>query len=210
LSHHQDAIAPHGGELINRIATPEQREELLSKAEFLPRVQLDERAVSDVEMIAIGAFSPLTGFMNQSDYDRVVTEMRLANGLIWSIPVTLSVAEEVAAKLKEGDLIRLDNPAGRFIAVLQLTQKYRYDKIREAVNVYRTDDANHPGVKVVYNQDSVISGYYNALLILFSPHTKLIQLRHDKCFAKKAGKPLSVSKLVTPSTAPMNISKSAL
>ncbi|MBE9208931.1 sulfate adenylyltransferase [Nostoc sp. LEGE 06077] len=155
MSHHQDAIAPHGGELVNRIATPEQREEFLSQAEFLPRVQLDERAVSDVEMIAIGAFSPLTGFMNQSDYDRVVTEMRLANGLVWSIPITLSVAEEIAASLKEGDLIRLDNPAGRFIGVLQLTQKYTYDKLREAVNVYRTDDANHPGVQVVYNQGSV-------------------------------------------------------
>ncbi|MBD2300513.1 sulfate adenylyltransferase [Nostoc sp. FACHB-190] len=155
MSYHQDAIAPHGGELVNRIATPEQREEFLSQAEFLPRVQLDERAVSDLEMIAIGAFSPLTGFMNQSDYDRVVTEMRLANGLVWSIPITLSVAEEVASPLKEGDLIRLDNPAGRFIGVLQLTQKYTYDKIREAVNVYRTDDANHPGVQVVYNQGSV-------------------------------------------------------
>ncbi|WP_413199742.1 sulfate adenylyltransferase [Nostoc piscinale] len=155
MSHHQDAIAPHGGELVNRIATPEQREEFLSQAEFLPRVQLDERAVSDLEMIAIGAFSPLTGFMNQSDYDRVVTEMRLANGLVWSIPITLSVAEEVASPLKEGDLIRLDNPAGRFIGVLQLTQKYTYDKIREAVNVYRTDDANHPGVQVVYNQGAV-------------------------------------------------------
>lgn len=155
MSHHPDAIAPHGGQLINRIATPEQREEFLSKAEFLPRVQLDERAVSDLEMIAIGGFSPLTGFMNQADYERVVTEMRLANGFVWSIPITLSVAEEVAASLKEGSLIRLDNPKGRYIGVLQLTQKYSYDKTKEAINVYRTDDANHPGVQVVYNQCSV-------------------------------------------------------
>jgi sulfate adenylyltransferase len=155
LSHHPDAIAPHGGQLVNRIATPEQREEFLSKADFLPRVQLDDRAVSDLEMIAIGGFSPLTGFMNQEDYDRTVTEMRLANGLVWSIPITLSVAEEVASPLKEGALIRLDNPAGRFVGVLQLTQKYHYDKTREAINVYRTDDANHPGVQVLYNQGSV-------------------------------------------------------
>ncbi|WP_445634048.1 Sulfate adenylyltransferase [Nostoc sp. DSM 114161] len=155
MSHHPDAIAPHGGQLVNRIATPEQREEFLSKADFLPRVQLDDRAVSDLEMIAIGGFSPLTGFMNQEDYDRTVTEMRLANGLVWSIPITLSVAEEVASPLKEGALIRLDNPAGRFVGVLQLTQKYHYDKTREAINVYRTDDANHPGVQVLYNQGSV-------------------------------------------------------
>jgi sulfate adenylyltransferase len=155
LSHHPDAIAPHGGQLVNRITTPEQREEFLSKADFLPRVQLDDRALSDLEMIAIGGFSPLTGFMNQEDYDRTVTEMRLANGFPWSIPITLSVAEEVAAPLKEDSLIRLDNPAGRFIGVLQLTQKYHYDKTREAINVYRTEDANHPGVQVLYNQGLV-------------------------------------------------------
>jgi sulfate adenylyltransferase len=155
LSHNSDAIAPHGGQLVNRIATAEQRAEFLSKADFLPRVQLDDRAVSDVEMIAIGAFSPLTGFMNQEDYDRTVTEMRLANGLVWSIPITLSVSEEVASPLQEGGLIRLDNSRGEFIAVLQLTQKYNYDKTREAINVYRTDDVKHPGVQVLYNQGTV-------------------------------------------------------
>ncbi|MEH1920397.1 sulfate adenylyltransferase [Nostoc sp.] len=155
MSHNPDAIAPHGGQLVNRIATPEQRAEFLSKADFLPRVQLDDRAVSDVEMIAIGAFSPLTGFMNQEDYDRTVTEMRLANGLVWSIPITLSVSEEVASPLLEGSLIRLDNSRGEFIGVLQLTQKYNYDKTREAIKVYRTDDVNHPGVQVLYNQGTV-------------------------------------------------------
>ncbi|MFK0734361.1 MAG: sulfate adenylyltransferase [Gloeotrichia echinulata GP01] len=155
MSYHPDTIAPHGGQLVNRIATPAQRAEFLSKADFLPRVQLDERAVSDVEMIAIGAFSPLTGFLNQEDYERVVTEMRLANGVVWSIPITLSVTEAVASFLTEGSLIRLDNPKGEFIAVLQLTQKYHYDKTREAINVYRTDDIKHPGVKVLYNQAPV-------------------------------------------------------
>jgi sulfate adenylyltransferase len=155
LSYHPDTIAPHGGQLVNRIATPEQRAEFLSKADFLPRVQLDERAVSDVEMIAIGGFSPLTGFLNQEDYERVVTEMRLANGVVWSIPITLSATEAVASSLTEGSLIRLDNPKGEFIAVLQLTQKYHYDKTREAIKVYRTDDIKHPGVQVLYNQAPV-------------------------------------------------------
>jgi len=155
LSHNPDGIAPHGGQLVNRIATPEQQEKFLAQAENMPRVQLDQRAVSDLEMIAIGAFSPLTGFMNQADYNRVVIEMRLANGLPWSIPITLSVDEEVAKPLTEGTLIRLDNPSGRFVGVLQLTEKYHYDKQREAINVYRTDDAKHPGVTVVYNQGAV-------------------------------------------------------
>jgi sulfate adenylyltransferase len=140
---------------VNRIATPEQKQVFLSKADFLPRVQLNERAVSDLQMIAIGGLSPLTGFMNQEDYNGVVAQMRLANGTVWSIPVTLSVSEQVAAPLKEGDLIRLDNPAGEYIGVLELTQKYHYDKTREAVHVYRTNDSKHPGVQVVYNQGSV-------------------------------------------------------
>ena len=155
MSYHPDAIVPHGGELINRVASSAPREIFLSKADFLPRVELDERAVSDLEMIAIGGFSPLQGFMNQDDYNRVVTEMRLANGIVWSIPITLSVTEAVATPLEEGGLVRLDNSRGEFIGVLELTQKYTYDKQQEAINVYRTDDAKHPGVQVVYNQGSI-------------------------------------------------------
>ncbi|HAZ44732.1 MAG TPA: sulfate adenylyltransferase, partial [Cyanobacteria bacterium UBA11371] len=121
----------------------------------LPRVQLDERAFSDLVMIAIGGFSPLHGFMEKPDYEQVVTDMRLMNGLPWSIPVTLSVSEEVAEPLKEGSWVRLDDPTGRFVGVLELTQKYRYNKAHEAVNVYRTDDIKHPGVEVVYNQGAI-------------------------------------------------------
>ncbi|MEB3218738.1 MAG: sulfate adenylyltransferase [Nostocales cyanobacterium 94392] len=155
MINHLDAIAAHGGKLVNRIASPEQKQEWIAKADILPRVELDKRAVSDLEMIAIGGFSPLTGFMNQSDYKRVVSEMRLANGIVWSIPITLSVTEEIANSLKVGDLIRLDNPNGEFIGVLELAEKYDYDKQQEAINVYRTEEDKHPGVQVVYNQGSV-------------------------------------------------------
>jgi sulfate adenylyltransferase len=155
LSNQTPAIAPHGGELVNRIATPAQKEEFLSKANYLPRVQLDARAVSDLEMIAIGGFSPLTGFLNQADYNSVVDSMRLEGGAAWSIPVTLSVSEEIAASLTEGNYVRLDNSEGKYIGVLQLTEKYTYDKEREAIKVYRTADEKHPGVKVLYNQGSV-------------------------------------------------------
>jgi sulfate adenylyltransferase len=150
-----DGIAPHGGQLINRIATAAEKAEFLAQADQLPRVELDERATSDLVMIAIGGFSPLKGFMEQADYERVVDEMRLVNGLPWSVPITLSVSEEVAAPLKEGSWVRLDDTTGRFIGVLELTQKYHYNKAHEAVNVYRTDDQNHPGVKVVYEQGPV-------------------------------------------------------
>ena len=148
-------IAPHGGQLINRIATPAERAEFLDQADTLTRVTLDERATSDLVMIAIGGFSPLKGFMEQADYEKVVEEMYLTNGLPWSIPITLSVSEEVAAPLKEGNWVRLDDQNGKFIGVLELTQKYHYVKAHEAVNVYLTDDQAHPGVKVVYDQGPV-------------------------------------------------------
>jgi sulfate adenylyltransferase len=148
-------IAPHGGQLINRIATPAERAEFLAQANTLPRVTLDERATSDLVMIAIGGFSPLKGFMEQADYEKVVEEMYLTNGLPWSIPITLSVSEDVAAPLKEGNWVRLDDQNGKFIGILELTQKYHYVKAHEAVNVYLTDDQKHPGVKVVYDQGPV-------------------------------------------------------
>ncbi|NET37415.1 MAG: sulfate adenylyltransferase, partial [Cyanothece sp. SIO1E1] len=134
---------------------PEQKQEFLSQADSLPRISLDKRATSDLVMIAIGGFSPLNGFMEQADYDPVVTDMRLANGLPWSVPITLSVSEAEAEPLQLGNLVRLDDPSGRFVGVLELTQKYHYDKTREAINVYRTEEDKHPGVRVVYEQGPV-------------------------------------------------------
>jgi sulfate adenylyltransferase len=150
-----DGIAPHGGTLIDRLVNAEQKATFLGQAETLPRVTLDERAFSDLVMIAIGGFSPLDGFMAKADYDTVVTDMRLANGLPWAIPVTLSVDEAVADSLQTGTLVRLDDPSGRFVGVLELTEKYTYDKVHEATHVYRTDEDKHPGVKVVYEQGAV-------------------------------------------------------
>ena len=155
MNYHSEGIAPHGGHLVNRIATPAQRQEFLDLAEKLPRIELTNRSVSDLQMIAIGGFSPLIGFMEQKDYETVVTDMRLANNLPWSVPVTLPVSEEIADTLKEGSWVRLDDPNGKFIWVLELTQKYRYNKAHEVVNVYRTDDVKHPGVKVVYDQGPI-------------------------------------------------------
>ncbi|MCC3446992.1 MAG: sulfate adenylyltransferase [Microcoleus sp. PH2017_39_LGB_O_B] len=155
MSQHSDRIAPHGGILVNRIATLDQRQEFFDKAESLPRVQLSDRSISDLQMIAIGAFSPLKGFMVEADYRSVVKEMRLSNGLPWSIPITLSVSEAVADTLTEGTLVRLDSPAGEFAGILELAEKYRYSKEEEALNVYRTDDLKHPGVQVVDQSGSV-------------------------------------------------------
>ncbi|MCL2929390.1 MAG: sulfate adenylyltransferase [Trichodesmium sp. St16_bin4-tuft] len=155
MNQHLNGIPAHGGHLINRIATPAERQEFIEKAESLPKIQLDKRALSDLEMIAIGGFSPLNGFMDKDDYESVVVDMRLKNGLPWSIPVTLSVSEEVAGSIKEGSWVGLSSPEGEFAGVLELTQKFHYNKAHEAINVYSTQEIKHPGVKVLYDAGPV-------------------------------------------------------
>jgi sulfate adenylyltransferase len=130
--------------------------------------------------------------MEQDDYEKVVDDMRLINGLPWAIPVTLSVSEEVADPLKEGNWIRLDDSAGNFVGVLELTQKYRYNKAHEAVNVYRTDDQKHPGVKVLYEQGEInLAG--PIWLLQRDPHPQFPKYQIDplqsrKMFHEKAWK----------------------
>jgi ATP sulfurylase len=136
-------IAPHGGRLVNRIVEHREREAWLAKAPGLPRVELDGFALSDVEMIAIGGFSPLEGFLGRADYDRVVAERRLANGTVWSLPVTLAVSAEQARGLK-GDVALASG--GQVVAILHLEEAWRPDKALEAQQVFKTTDAGHPGV----------------------------------------------------------------
>ncbi len=139
-------IAPHGGTLINRIVEGKGREALLSRAGSLPRIELDAWALSDVEMLAIGGFSPLTGFLTRRDYEPVVERMRLATGLVWPLPVTLAVTGAQAAALKAGSDVALTQ-GGSAVALLHLEDVYQPDKPREAQQVFRTTDDSHPGVR---------------------------------------------------------------
>lgn len=151
-------IAPHGGELILNMASESERAALQERARSLPRVEVGSRQLADLEMLAIGAYSPLGGFMNKADYLGSVNEMHLSNGLPWSIPITLSTTSEHAATLKEGSHIALVNAQGTLQAVMILEEKFGYDKELEARKVYRTTDEAHPGVKVVYEQGDVLLG----------------------------------------------------
>ena len=152
------AVAPHGGDLVDRRAPEEEREDRLEQAGELPKVALGPRVLSDLEMISTGVFSPLTGFMDREDYESVVETMRLANGLVWSMPITLSVSENEANGAKEGDEVALTNGQGRVVATMTVTDRYTYDKGREAREVYRTDDGEHPGVAALYRQGDVLIG----------------------------------------------------
>jgi sulfate adenylyltransferase len=153
-----DIIQPHGGKLVNRLLEGKDREEALIKARSIKSINVSSRIISDVELIAVGAFSPLAGFMGKEDYDSVIGNMRLKDGLPWSITITLPVSEEVATGLEEGEELSLLDEDGNIIAILILEEKYSYDKEREAKNVYGTSDIAHPGVSVLYSQGSILLG----------------------------------------------------
>ena len=156
--HLEDAIAPHGGVLVDREATPAERTRWEKEATKLPALRLDRRALSDLEMIVIGGFSPLDGFMGQADYTSVVERMRLASGAVWTIPVTLGVSADEARKLAVGADVALQDETGATLAILHLRETYRPDKRREVTAVYGTDDAKHPGVAAVLAQGEVYLG----------------------------------------------------
>ncbi len=151
-------IAPHGGELIVNMASETDRLALQDRAKGLPQIMVVSRQLADLEMLAIGAYSPLTGFMTQTDYLSVVNDMHLSNGLPWTVPITLATTAEQAAPLEEGSEVALVDAAGILYAVMQLQEKYRYNKRLETSKVYRTLDDAHPGVQVVYHQGDVLLG----------------------------------------------------
>jgi sulfate adenylyltransferase len=149
-------IAPHGGRLVQRMLIGEARDEALARAAGLKRILLDRVAVSDLELIAVGAFSPLAGFLGREDYESVVEGMRLSNNLVWSIPITLAVTSDVARELKEGQEVALCETGDHILGTLTVREKYSYDKEREAAAVYRTTEDKHPGVARLYAQGDVL------------------------------------------------------
>ncbi len=159
-----ETIPAHGGRLINRELSGVERETLLERIPAMPRLTLRAREISDLEMIANGAFSPLQGFMCEDDYIAVRGNKHLASGLPWTIPITLSASDDFAATVKEGQDIALYADDEHVLGVLHLKQKYRYDKQREAERVYLTTETAHPGVAALYEQGDWLLGGKISLL----------------------------------------------
>ncbi|HRK30394.1 MAG TPA: sulfate adenylyltransferase [Tepidisphaeraceae bacterium] len=145
-------VTPHGGKLVNRLLSPADAKSATDSAATLPAITLSLRDACDLEMIAIGAFSPLTGFLGSADFTRVCKEMRLADGTVWPIPVVLSPENAVAEKISPGSKVALNDASGRLLAVMTVTEKFKHDKALEIVNVYGTEDDKHPGVAMVRQQ----------------------------------------------------------
>ena len=138
--------APHGGALEQRLAGTE-REELLAKAKDMPVIEVSSRRVlSDLELLAVGAVSPNRGFMNERDYTSVVEEMRLSNGLPWSLPITLPATADEGVGLQPGSQAAIHHE-GRPVAVIEVEDVYKFDADREAELTLKTTDPKHPGVE---------------------------------------------------------------
>lgn len=152
-------VTPHGGKLTPVLAPKEQREELLAKAKSLPVVRMSSRETSDCLMLGMGAFSPLTGFMKKADYDGVIDNMHLANGLAWPLPVTLAATKEQADAIAVGAEVALvDDESGEYVAIMTVADKYGYDKEKECKVAFFTNDGGHPGVQKVMAQGEVYIG----------------------------------------------------
>ena len=171
-------IAPHGGKLVDLFAPDADRVVLKEASRDWPSHDLTERQLCDLELLANGGFSPLTGFMPQPDYDRVCSEMRLADGTLWPIPITLDVPEDLAGSLAPGSKLALRDPEGVMLAVLDVEDVWQPDRTAEAVSVFGTDNPEHPGVAHVLDRTHPF--YVGGRVTMVQPvtHYDYRQIRH--------------------------------
>ena len=160
-------IAPHGGLLLNRTLTGDAAAALHAEAAALPSLALSPGELNDLELIAVGALSPLAGFMTRPDYESVLTDMRLAGGAVFPLPVPLSAPPDLAARLSPGDRLALRDPAGELRGVLDVADIYDHDREREAELVFLTTDRDHPGFANLYRRHDTLLG--GDVLVLARP-----------------------------------------
>lgn len=182
-------ITPHGGKLVNRVLEGEAAKSATAAAGSYKSVTLSPREQFDLEMIAIGAFSPLSGFMGKADFERVCKDLRLANGTVWPIPVTFCPSDDVAAGIKEGDKLALKDSKGRLLATMTVREKYAHDKELEIPNVYKTTEDTHPGVAQIRKQgNTCLAGDVDVITTAHEPEFAEFRLppaRTREAFAQK-------------------------
>jgi sulfate adenylyltransferase len=180
MSAEATTIAPHGGTLVQRLMSEDERTAALELVTRLPSITLDPRGVADVGLIASGGYSPLTGFLGREDYLRVLHEMRLTSGLPWSLPITLRITDGAALR----DTVSLKGPDGRVLGLLEVREVFTHSKAEEAQLVYGTTDTQHPGVAQLYAQgDSLVGG---AVRLLERPASRFPELALDPADTRRA------------------------
>ena len=171
-------IEPHGGQLVQRMASPERAAELKEASIEWPSWDLTPRQICDLELILNGGFSPLEGFQGRADFDAVCSEMRLADGTLWPIPITLDVTDEVAEKLESGGRLALRDPEGVMLAALEVGETWKLDRAAKAEAVYGTQDRKHPGVAHLYERTNNIAVGGRLEGLQLPSHYDFVRLRH--------------------------------
>jgi len=149
-------ISPHGGTLVNLEASAERSAELRGQSRDWPSWDLTERQICDLELLLSGGFSPLNGFMTKDDYERVCSEMRLKDGTLWPIPITLDISEQAAESIAPGQMLALRDPEGVMLAAIHVEDIWRPDLTSEASDVFGTTNPEHPGVGYLLNRSHPI------------------------------------------------------
>ncbi|MDH3571839.1 MAG: sulfate adenylyltransferase, partial [Gemmatimonadota bacterium] len=145
-------IQPHGGTLVDLIVTPDRAADLREASRDWPSWDLTERQICDLELLMNGGFSPLVGFMTRTDYEPVVKDMRLADGTLWPIAITLDVPEKLAETLETGSHLALRDPEGVMLAALHVEDVWQPDKASEAKQVFGSANQEHPAVGYLFSQ----------------------------------------------------------
>src|ERR1044072_7073200 len=210
---HKELIQPYGGELVDLLAAAEERETIMSRAALLPRIQLTQRNLCDLELLATGAFSPLRRFMGRNDYLSVRESMRLADGTLFPIPITLPVAPN--PNISEGAEIALADEHNDLLAIMRVEEVYEWDREEEARLAYGTTDLRHPLVAEMQAWGELcISGelkvvrlpkYYDSRRLRLTPaevRAKLSELGHERVVAFQTRNP--------PHRAPEEMTKRAM
>ena len=198
-----ETIPPHGGTLVNLLATEKEAARGAEEAGHLPKVEIGRRELSDLEMMAVGALSPLTGFMGEKDYRSVLEEMHLENGLPWTIPVTLSLDQTEAKRIGGASRVALVSD-GRPIALVDVEQIYRRDREAEARSVFVTTDTAHPGVAALNEAGEYVVGGQVRVLGL-PEHTTFQEFR--RVCQKAAKRMRGLCRSIARSTAPVSVSR---
>ena len=146
-----ELISPHGGVLCNLLVSKERAQELRKESVTYPSIDLTRRQQCDLELLLNGGFSPLKGFMEQEDYESVLDNLRLKNGIVWPIPITLNISEKMAGSIKIRDKVALRDDEGFLLAILNVKDIWKVDKRKEAIKVFGTDSDEHPGVYFLYH-----------------------------------------------------------
>jgi sulfate adenylyltransferase len=160
-------IAPHGGDLVDLLVPEALREATRAEADHLPKLVVNARELSDLEMLAVGALSPLTGFLAEADYVSVLETMHLSSGLAWAIPVTLSLTDDDVKRIGAGNSVALlPRDGGDPIAVVDIAEVFKRDRHKEALGVFATEDLDHPGVQALHDAgDFCLAGTVRALAL---------------------------------------------